>query len=688
MNDITLLDINELLRELKKDNSIYEIIKDLENQQKQEIKKPKQIKQIIQMNQTKQTKQTKQKNKIDTQTDDISQIQILWPLDFITEIPKLNKIAVNKTEMIDSINLDDFIKISDKYVISGKIIENVVRCVNIPSFYDIATYDKSCYDKLNELIKTNPERYENIRLNKTIYSSLKELLLDIQNPVYRFGYDGLTAEYYGTNMFYIELYKLLNDTNLMKTNIYFNEMNNQNQNQNQNQNLLHDIVNELNYDKLIALHNKGLIDTNNYHERLKYGLTPIERVVQLYKKSDNLIIKSAAVNIIVTLSASKYVYKRHPLLFAQCVLAHELYDILSKVKCKYNSVGSINITESTSNIIDSINIETLNNLFALGDVNYIVDYIEYIGYENVHYMLNIVNIENTLVKNTSNNVRDVLIKISGSIEKYQFDNIILHYELIDLYRTLEIKPNYTENYITYIFPQLIIKKKYISILFILKQFNISDMIKSNISGIDIKVFFKNPLYTFVVNLLDESSFVFLKMVTLLMKYNVNIFNEIDFNGNTILHYIAQIKPLLLYDTMDYFLSLNINILQKNNDKETFFHILCSNKNKKISNSQKATNIKNILEKLKNKNINNGINEQNIRGETILILSIITRQEELYKILLGYGSNDMIEDIYGNTVYHYICLNDMLIGSIIKTSTNKYGYKPSDFTKLKNYWKFT
>ena len=48
----------------------------------------------------------------------------------------------------------------------------------------------------------------------------------------------------------------------------------------------------------------------------------------------------------------------------------------------------------------------------------------------------------------------------------------------------------------------------------------------------------------------------------------------------------------------------------------------------------------------------------------------------------------LNDIYGNTVYHYVCLNELCIGMAIDNKENIFGYKPSDYCKIsQNYYYF-
>ncbi|AYV84606.1 MAG: ankyrin repeat protein [Hyperionvirus sp.] len=82
-----------------------------------------------------------------------------------------------------------------------------------------------------------------------------------------------------------------------------------------------------------------------------------------------------------------------------------------------------------------------------------------------------------------------------------------------------------------------------------------------------------------------------------------------------------------------------------------------------------------------------LNKTNKKGMSILHLAAVGGNEELYLLLRLYGCDDMLRDELGNTVYHYIVMNKMFIGSVVWESENSYGFRPSYYTFLKGYWKF-
>ena len=83
-----------------------------------------------------------------------------------------------------------------------------------------------------------------------------------------------------------------------------------------------------------------------------------------------------------------------------------------------------------------------------------------------------------------------------------------------------------------------------------------------------------------------------------------------------------------------------------------------------------------------------INLQNKSYETPLIISAKNKQEDYIYFLKGIKADMNISDLYGNTVYHYICLNELCIGMAIDNKENIFGYKPSDYCKIsQNYYYF-
>ena len=56
-------------------------------------------------------------------------------------------------------------------------------------------------------------------------------------------------------------------------------------------------------------------------------------------------------------------------------------------------------------------------------------------------------------------------------------------------------------------------------------------------------------------------------------------------------------------------------------------------------------------------------------------------EDLFYILKGYLADLNAKDIYGNSVYHYICLNSICLGIIIINTENLFKLTPKDYCKI-------
>ena len=84
-----------------------------------------------------------------------------------------------------------------------------------------------------------------------------------------------------------------------------------------------------------------------------------------------------------------------------------------------------------------------------------------------------------------------------------------------------------------------------------------------------------------------------------------------------------------------------------------------------------------------------INYQNKQYETPLIICAKASQENNLYFLRSINADMNLVDINGNSIYHYICLNELCIGMDIENKENIFGYKPSDYCKIStNYYYFT
>lgn len=66
-----------------------------------------------------------------------------------------------------------------------------------------------------------------------------------------------------------------------------------------------------------------------------------------------------------------------------------------------------------------------------------------------------------------------------------------------------------------------------------------------------------------------------------------------------------------------------------------------------------------------------------------MISAKSSQEDIIYYLKGIKADMELTDIYGNTVYHYICQNELCVGMDIENKENIFGYKPSDYSKISN-----
>jgi hypothetical protein len=438
-----------------------------------------------------------------------------------------------------------------------------------------------------------------------------------------------------------------------------------------------DILNHNEYDIKTIF---DLINKKNYTEFIKQKytkydifydkLTPIEYTLNLFIKEQNDIIKSQLRLIILDLN--EYIYQRPPIFY--CFLNNleefdaELYEII--------------LNSSKSNIFHDIKKELENEL----------------NFKNIHD-INILILKYYIIKDKSDefyqyikykNVDDKNIKIEQEI----FNNII-KYDPKNIIIT-GIKNNYFSD-----------RSKYKIILWTqnLDYFNLF----GDDFNIDIAVDYINEI-------IDNC---FIKSFYFLYKIDNTIINTLDENNNNLLHNINQKNKY--QDMITILLKLDDSLLFKKNkfgeiplikhikdqnfnivnillkyiidtNNETIFEIIDNDKNNILHHLCKLFSYNNndILDYIKRivlikKDI---INYQNKNYETPIILAAKNNQEDVIYFLKSMNCDLNLCDIYGNTVYHYICLNELCIGMAIENKENIFGYKPSEYCKISlNYYYF-
>jgi hypothetical protein len=155
------------------------------------------------------------------------------------------------------------------------------------------------------------------------------------------------------------------------------------------------------------------------------------------------------------------------------------------------------------------------------------------------------------------------------------------------------------------------------------------------------------------------------ILEIILKKNKKLIDEKDDNGKSPLIKYSQlglsacISKLLQYEA-DYELT--------DNDSDTYLHKLCRN---------------GYLDIVKN-NIRNTLSVINYKNDKLMTPAMIAAKhghEEIFYVIRGLNADLDIIDIYGNTVYHYICESHICPSIMIINKKNKYGFTPYDYSKL-------
>lgn len=173
---------------------------------------------------------------------------------------------------------------------------------------------------------------------------------------------------------------------------------------------------------------------------------------------------------------------------------------------------------------------------------------------------------------------------------------------------------------------------------------------------------KNRYGSLIHSIKSDSSVDILEII---LKNNIKLIDCRDKNGKTPLIAFAEIglgkciTKLLEYGA-DYELTDNYS--------DTFLHKLCERGYLDI--------ICNVI-----RNIINIIDAKNDRSMTPSIVAVLNSHEEIFYVLKGLNADLETTDVYGNTVYHYICGSKICPGLLIINKKNKFGFTPYDYCKI-------
>lgn len=557
---------------------------------------------------------------------------------------KKQELVQIKNYMRDTYNISDCM-----YAITGltgHINNYVIKTDNI---IRIAIYDKTLYEIINNA-NINNNNNNKIEIIKTLYNSIDHILLNIENINERFIYNAENDKYMGTTMFYINLMKI-RDNSMSDKNRYANNIIMM-----QQENDIHYMIATCDDNRLRQYKLSNTVNNN----KIKNGYTGIEYAIIKYGKTKNKILKLALINIIKELC--NYKYMRHPYIIVKYLGLTRITEMIQDIETDYDSVN----IKTVNNIIDkyrnsSLSMENIINTVMLEILiknNDSKTVLEYMEYTNSYSIIDKIIIEN---RDNRDNIREIILilnKRRDNININIINNICVNYGFIDI--IMENKMIIDNNMLKTYISNMIKTNNYIMMLYLLKTS--CDAIKNTVN--------ENYDYEELYNKFKTDKIAFMKIIELFNKYNVCIYRT---KYNTILHYIAKTRDNSI-NIKELAKKLNIDISEQDTEGNTVVHILAANRNNQFID---------IID-----NINNKIlNIQNKDGETISIILAKHLNEEALSIISKYEYDDTIPDKYGNTVYHYMCMNNIMINKNIKNNiVNKYGFLPLDYTYMKLYYK--
>jgi len=133
-------------------------------------------------------------------------------------------------------------------------------------------------------------------------------------------------------------------------------------------------------------------------------------------------------------------------------------------------------------------------------------------------------------------------------------------------------------------------------------------------------------------------------------------------------------PLILYSVLRLnecihkLLDFGADYELLDNHFDTFLHKLCYGGSLDI--------IQNVVRR-----VISIIDTKNDFQMTPAIIATSKGYEEIFYVLKGLNADLDATDVYGNTVYHYICLSKICPGILIVNRKNRYGVTPYEYCKL-------
>ena len=398
-------------------------------------------------------------------------------------------------------------------------------------------------------------------------------------------------------------------------------------------------------------------------DETKDGLTPIEFAIKLYKLEECDII-SYQLKLIIFELFDKIKFVRNPGFYAIMIRLYEkdatMYEILiGKID---KSIDINEISEISDNDDKKIGVNGDINILK---INYYLlqHYISNDDYDAFYSYLKLYvkKIDSKLIqliyeknpkKIITEGIKKKYFSLSNIYKLILYTQDLEYFDLIDF--DMNIACNYLED---------IIKKGLIrSFYFLFKQDKMIIQFKDSDGN------------TILHTIQDEG--LYEDMIKLIITLDPSILFIKNDNGETPILYNAKQKKLKIVESIIKNYSNTDLFEQINNDGDTFLHLL-SNNNENIK----------LIKMFIYDNLYL-IDKVNMTNETPILIACKFGCEDIYFLLKSLNADLSILDYYGNSVYHYICLNSIIIGSVIENKPNIFGYTPEDYCDISpNYYAF-
>jgi len=534
--------------------------------------------------------------------------------------------------------------IENKLDIKKEIFIHCIHNLNPINLID-KTYSETndMYYKYNENIC--------VYIMKQQYLNTSHVILSNYN-LKRIGYYNNTL--YCSLMFIADYNKFIDSINsnlidpIFNTKLDIFDLYNHSQN---NKSSIFDIINKKNYEEYKKI---KIIKYDIIHD----SLNPCEYAIKLFKNEQNDIIKAQLRLIILDLNTK--IYLRSPAFYADIInieeIDYELFEILKESKQYKNIIQELNKDFKNMNDINNV-ILTYYIKNDLADEFY--NYLKYKDDKNIKIDNSIFNL---IITNDPKNIIIHGIKNNIFSEKTKY-KIILWTQNLDYFNLFdnEFNMDIALQYINDIIENCFIKSFYF--LYKVDQ-TIINIVDSDNNNILHNIKEKNK-YEDVINLLMklDDSLLFKKN-----KLNQTPLLKHAKEGN--LKIVSYLIDIVIKTDNDSLFELTDNF------KNNILHYLCMNEDH-INLIKQILVLKPDL-----------LNQQNKSYETPLIICAKNSQENNLYFLKSLNADTDLLDIYGNSVYHYICLNELCLGMDIKNKENMFGYKPYDYCKISpNYYYF-